>query len=302
MYIARHKNIFLSITGGLALIAIFAIIFFGLQLGIEFTGGTSVGVSVEEESVTKLLIEETVQSELPGSLISVQRFGDSGFTIKTPTLEEGQRELVVNALEDIEGVSVSQSSFVGPTIGSELQRKSLIAVTIVVISIVLFVAFAFRHISKPISSWTFGAATIGALVFDLLIATGAFAVFGVLFGAEVDSLFIIALLTVLGYSVNDTIIVFDRVRERLSLMQEQKKNIPFEKIMGESINQTLTRSINTSLTTSLALLALYIFGGEPTRIFSLTLLVGVLSGTYSSIFFASPLLLFFEERTRKSKK
>lgn len=302
MYIAHNKNIFLGITGALALFAILAIVFFGLKPGIEFTGGTSIGVSVEGESVTKSSLEDVVLSELPGSVISVQRFGDSGFTIKTPALEDAERELVARSLEDIEGVSVTQSSFVGPTIGSELQRKSMIAVTIVVVSIVLFVAFAFRHISKPISSWTFGAATIGALVFDLLITTGAFAVFGVLFGAEVDSLFIIALLTVLGYSVNDTIIVFDRVRERLSLVQEQKKNIPFEKIMGESLNQTFTRSINTSLTTSLALLALYIFGGEPTRIFSLTLLVGVLSGTYSSIFFASPLLLFFEKRTAKAKK
>jgi preprotein translocase subunit SecF len=302
MYIARHKNIFLSITGGLALLALLAIVFLGLQPGIEFTGGTSIGVSVEEESMTKAIIEEAVQRKLPSFSISVQRFGDSGFTIKTPALEKGQRELIVGSLEEIGGVSVTQSSFVGPTISSELQRKSLIAVTIVVVSNVLFVAFAFRHISKPISSWAFGAATIGALVFDLLIATGVFAVFGILFGAEIDSLFIIALLTVLGYSVNDTIVVFDRVRERLSLVQEQKKNIRFERIMGDAINQTITRSINTSLTTSLALLALYIFGGEPTRIFSLTLLVGVLSGTYSSIFFASPLLLFFEERTSRKRK
>lgn len=302
MYIAHNKNIFLGLTGILALLALLAIVFFGLKPGIEFTGGTSIGVSVEDESITKSSILEVVQNELPGSVISVQQFGDSGFTIKTPALEDTERELVTRSLEDIEGLTVTQSSFVGPTIGSELQKKSMIAVTIVVVSIVLFVAFAFRHISRPISSWSFGAATIGALVFDLLIATGAFALFGALFGAEVDSLFIIALLTVLGYSVNDTIIVFDRVRERLSLLQEQKKNIPFEKIMGESINQTITRSINTSLTTSLALLALYIFGGEPTRIFSLTLLVGVLSGTYSSIFFASPLLLFFEQRNSKSKK
>jgi preprotein translocase subunit SecF len=302
MYIAQRKNFFLGLTGVLALLAISAIVFFGLTSGIEFTGGTSIGVAVENEVTIKETIEDAVRTGLGQTSFSVQELGESGYLIKTSFLEENMRAFVVDSLEELEGVSVTELSSVGPTIGSELQQKSLIAVLIVVMSIVLFVAFAFRHVSKPVSPWLFGAATIAALVFDVLIAVGAFAIWGVLFGAEVDSLFIIALLTVLGYSVNDTIIVFDRIREKLGDAVAKKRKDTFEETVGKSIDESLTRSINTSLTTALALLALYILGGEPTQIFALTLLVGVLSGTYSSIFFASPLLLLFGEIGSKKKQ
>jgi preprotein translocase subunit SecF len=303
MYIIQHKNIFLGLTGVLALLAFFAIGVFGLKPGIEFTGGTSIGITVENDTSTRQDIEGVLGVGLEQTSFSIQELGESGYTIKSAFLEESTRALVVDSLQELEGVNVSQLSSVGPTIGSELRQKSMIAVAIVVVLIVLFVAFAFRHVSKPVSPWLFGATTIAALIFDVLIAVGAFAVWGVLFGAEVDSLFIIALLTVLGYSVNDTIIVFDRIREKLAdAIGKKHKKDTFEETVGKSINETLTRSINTSLTTSLALLTLYILGGEPTRIFALTLLAGVLSGTYSSIFFASPLLVLFSKMGAKKKK
>jgi len=293
MYIAKHRRIFLAISAITSILAILSIIFFGLKLGIEFTGGMTIDVVVDQ-SVSKADLEKLLTEQLPGSTTSVQSLGESGYIIRTPFLTESEHADLTEALDTKAGITVEQTSSVGPTIGAELQKKAIIAVTLVTIAIVLFVAFAFRQVSKVVSSWAYGGATMISLLYDLLFTAGVYALFGVLFGAEVDSLFIIVLLTVLGYSVNDTIIVFDRIRENLRNNDKKKIKDDFVTTVGKSINQTMTRSINTSLTTSLALLALYIFGGEPTRIFALILLVGVISGTYSSIFFASPLLIWIQ--------
>lgn len=302
MFIVKYRNIFLIISVAIAVIALVATIMIGLKQGIEFTGGTAVEVAVEGE-VTKGEIENLVIGELPESSVSVQELGESGYIVRTSYLEDSERSALTEFIEGIPDVSVIQMSSVGPTIGAEMQRKSVIAVALVTLAIVMFVAFAFRKVSKPVSSWAYGVATILSQVFDIILAVGAFALFGIFFGAEVNSLFVIALLTVIGYSVNDTIIVFDRIRENLKTNQDKNVKEDFDTTVGRSVNETITRSINTSLTTSLALIALYIFGGEPTKIFSLTLLAGVIIGTYSSLFFASPLLLLFNRlnQSRQSK-
>lgn len=293
MFIIRHKNIFTIAAALLALLAIASIAVFGLKSGIEFTGGTSIVLTAESESAEDN-VAAIIAERFEGSVL-LQELGD-GLSLRLPFLEEADRSELARELEALDGVSVTELSSVGPTLGSELQRKSFIAVALVIISIVLYIAFAFRQVSKPISSWVFATITIVSLVFDLLITLGIFSVFGALLGAEVDSLFIIALLTVLGYSVNDTIVIFDRIREKLSDAEgNKKKQVDFETAVGTSISETLTRSINTSLTTSLALIALAVFGDESIRIFSLTLLAGVIVGTSSSILLASPLLVLFQK-------
>ncbi len=176
----------------------------------------------------------------------------------------------------------------GPLLGTEALRKALVSIVLVILAIVLFIAFAFRKVSQPISSWKYGVVAIIALIHDVIIPTGVFSVLGHYAGYEVDTLFVTALLVVLGFSVHDTIVVFDRVRENLG---HAKANKPFSEIVGESISQTFTRSINTSMTTLLALVVLYFVGGQSTQHFSLALIVGIVAGTYSSVFLGSPLLV-----------
>ena len=172
-----------------------------------------------------------------------------------------------------------------------MRIKALLAFSIVVVAIVLFIAYVFRHVSKPVSSWKYGVISIIALLHDVIIPVGLFAILGSVVGAEIDVLFIVALLTILGYSVNDTIVVFDRVRENLRENQQLKRKEDFELTVGKSLNQTFARSINTSLTTTLVLLALFFFGGVATQNFALVLIMGIVAGTYSSLCLASPLLV-----------
>ncbi len=178
-------------------------------------------------------------------------------------------------------------------------RKSLFSIILVIICIVFFITFAFRQVSEPIAPWKFGVITILALVHDVLIPAGVFAVLGHFQGIEVDTLFVTALLVVLGFSVHDTIVVFDRVRENLKINRETRAKKPFEQIVGESISQTFVRSINTSLTTILVLIVLFFVGAETTKLFSLALIIGIIAGTYSSIFIGSTLLVTAEKLQKK---
>ncbi|MBA3046872.1 protein translocase subunit SecF, partial [Candidatus Falkowbacteria bacterium] len=170
------------------------------------------------------------------------------------------------------------------------KRKSVLAIIIVLIAIVLYIAWTFRKVSKPVASWKYGLAAIIALFHDVIITVGIFAVLGKFFGVEINTAFVAAILTVLGYSVNDTIVVFDRVRENLPKSEED-----FEGTINTSVNQTITRSINTSITTLLVLLSIVFFGGATIRDFILALSIGVFVGTYSSIFLASPILVIWEK-------
>ena len=192
-----------------------------------------------------------------------------------------------------------QTSFetIGPTIGRETTLNAIKAVIAASILIVLYIAWSFRKVPKPASGLRFGVSAIIALIHDVLVVVGVFAILGKVFGVEIDALFVTALLTVIGFSVHDTIVVFDRIRENL-----RRQNVPFAQVVNDSILQTLDRSLNTSLTVILVLLTLLIFGGETIRWFVVALLVGVISGTYSSIFNASPILVVWQEWTEKRKK
>jgi len=184
---------------------------------------------------------------------------------------------------------------IGPVIGEELKQKSIWAIFIVLIAIVLYIAYVFRKVAKPVESWKYGLSAIAALAHDVIIIMGVFCILGYLMNVEIDSFFITALLIILGYSVNDTIVTFDRVRENL----HKKQHLTFKELINVSIKETLTRSINTSLTTFIILISVFIFGGETIKFFVLALMLGVVIGTYSSIFVASPLLLFWYKRKYK---
>lgn len=327
MIVIKYKKIFLSLAALVIAGSIAAIAFFGLSLGIDFTGGSILEVSFSDERPSVAAVEEAV-AETGVSEASVRSTGEDGYIIRSPFLEEGQRSAVMDQLstiagptatdtattteaeaeeeatttatsstssEAIGGVTQERFASIGPTVGSELTRSAIYGIIAVVLGIIFFVTFAFRKVSKPVSSWVYGSVAIVALIHDILLPTAVFAVLGAVIGAQVDLLFVMALLAILGFSVNDTIVVFDRIRENLHDVYERNNSESFSDTVGESLTQTYARSINTSLTTLVVLLCLYLIGGESTELFALTLLVGVIAGTYSSIFIASPLLVRVRE-------
>lgn len=296
MYIVKHRRIFL--TGSILLIgaSLFALFSFGLNLGSDFTGGTI--MEIEYQAVRPALSElkPAVESlNLPS--LSLQLVGEQGLLLKFKVITEEEKENLKKVLSRDGSSLFSEKRFseVGPTLGKELTRKGLIAITLVVILIILFIAVVFRQVSAhQMKSWKFGVASIIALAHDIIISAGAMSLLGYFYGAEADALFLTALLAILGLSVNDTIVVFDRIRENLN----RHSSNDFSEVAGISINETYVRSINTTLTTLIVLISLFLFGPESTRFFSIILLVGMTVGTYSSIFAASNILVEWESWQR----
>ena len=274
----------------------------GLNFGIDFKGGAIVEVSYLEGRPEISAIKENLDKLSLGSY-SLQPAGSDGFILRSRAINDAERSLIQESFSSkgAEKIEVKRFNSVGPILGKEAATKSIISLFIVIFCIIIFITFAFRKVSEPVSSWKYGFIAVLALLHDVLVPTGVFAVLGHYFGYEIDTLFVTALLVVLGFSIHDTIVVFDRVRENLNLSRGNRDKKPFDNIVGESISQTFTRSINTSLTTVLALAALYIFGAESTRHFSLALIIGITAGTYSSIFLGSPLLVTFEKWQNKKK-
>lgn len=296
MFVIQYRKIFVGISVVLMLLSIAALFIFGLKPAIDFTGGTLTELSSGEASRGEI---ESIVREVAQSDISV-RPSDDGFIVRTRDLTPGEFALIEDNLGALEkSVAVERVSTIGPSLGEELFRKALIALGLVAFGIIVFIGIAFWKVSKPVSSWVYGLVALGTLAHDVLIPAGVFALLGYLANVEVGALFVVALLTVLGYSVNDTIVVMDRIRENLKKNQEAEKFEEFERVVGRSLNQTYARSINTSLTTIVVLLALFFLGGSQTEDFALALLLGVAAGAYSSIFFASPLLVMIEKISKK---
>lgn len=296
----------------------------GIKPGIDFTGGSLMEVSYTEKPEKSSIEEPLNQLDLGGySLRQAENTeGNGAFILRTRDLTEEERQNVESLmLKEGEGANVDRFTSIGPVIGDELTEKAKWAVGAVSLVIVIYIAFAFLGVRWPVGSSVYGAITIIVLAHDVLVPTALMSLLGYFYGVEIDILFVMALLAVLGYSVNDTIVIFDRVRENIVKYRNEHKrtvnapggmkreeisytfNKPFADIVELSINESLLRSINTSLTTGLALVALYIFGGEVTKNFALVLLVGVIAGAYSSIFFASPLLVWYANwKESKDKK
>ncbi|MDO8624381.1 MAG: protein translocase subunit SecF, partial [bacterium] len=270
----------------------------GLPLGIDFTGGSMMQVSYDKARPALSDIQKQVDSVSLGTA-SVRVFGDNGVSIRTRTLTEPEHASVLSAISANASTASTSSpqatelsyTSVGPALGSQFANKALWAIFAVILVIVLYIAFAFRKVSKPVPSWGYGLTVVAMLAIDLIVPAGFFAAFAHFTGAEVDSLFVVALLALLGYCVNDIIVIFDRIREHLHRNETIGLKESFEETIGKSISETMTRSINTALTVVLALLALIYFGAPATRDFALVMLVGVVAGTFSSICRSAPLLI-----------
>lgn len=270
-----------------------SIFIYGLNFGIDFKGG-----SIYEVKYTygrpSLDDTKTRLNTLGLGTYTLIPSGDSNFTLKMRDVSPEEKTLIIRAMSNTGEFPVTEVRFssLGPVVGTQLKNKAMIAISFVILCIVLFITFAFRKVSLPVASWKYGFATIVALAHDVIIPTGVFVTWIHFHGGEIDLLFVTALLAILGYSVHDTIVVFDRVRENL---KNHHKGESFTETVGNSVTQTFGRSINTSLTIFIALASLYFLGGESTRDFAFVLLVGVIAGTYSSIFVASPLLVTLEK-------
>jgi len=301
MLITRWEKQLLLVPAIISVLAILALVVWGLRPGIDLMGGSLLQVSylptgqAGQDARPPITQVQAIVAPLQLGEVRVQPSGTNGYILRQRDLSPEEKNNLEIVLGGLGKVHEDQFSSVGPTIGRELLQKGLIALGLVAVSIILFIAFAFRKVSKPVQSWKYGIIAIVTLVHDILIPTGLFALLGHITGAEVDSLFIVALLTLLGVSINNTIVVFDRIRENLRLNEEKSRHEAFNSVVGRSIMQTLARSINTSLTVVIVLAALYFLGPISTQNFALTLIVGMVAGTYSSIFLASPLLVVWSK-------
>lgn len=303
MFIVKYRKIFYTLSILLVAFSIYSISTFGLNYGIDFKGGTIIEVEYANNRPVKEDVVSTIKNSGINGEIVIRPTGDSGFIIRTESLSSStvnslSTNLVVGSATSTDGMvatttigTIKRFDTVGPILGQELQAKAWWSIVLVILAIVLFITFAFRHVSKPVSSWKYGLAAIISLMHDVLVPTGIYAYLGRNGGYEIDALFVTALLVILGFSVHDTIVVFDRTRE--NLRHDEGHKTAFDKIVGSSISQTFARSINTSLTTILALVVLFILGPSATSNFSLILIIGMVLGTYSSIFLGSPLLVTF---------
>ena len=297
MYVIAHRKFFFWLTGVLLAAATLAIVVWGLPLGIDFTGGTLMQVNYTAARPTLADVQKEI-SNIPLGSVSVRAFGDTGVSIRTRTMTPAEHDAVLSALGRGSQTSTGKSDFqelaytsVGPALGNQFASKAIWALIAVILAIVIYIAVAFRKVSRPVPSWGYGITVVAMLAIDIIVPTGFYAALAHYTGAEVDSLFIVALLALLGYVVNDIIVVFDRVREHLAKNEKEGAREEFEITIGKSIDETITRYINTSLTVALALLALIYLGAPATRNFSLVMLVGILAGTFSSICRSAPLLI-----------
>ena len=303
MIIVRHRKIFFALTGLITLVALASLAFYGLRLGTDFTGGTLAQVTYSSGRPAPEALQQSLdQAGFKG--YSLREANANDYILRAGNLSPDERANLPTVLS-IGGknpATIAQLTEVGPTIGLELRNKALIALGLVLLCILLFIAFAFRKVSQPVSSWVYGLIALVTLIHDVIVPVGFFAALGHFHGAQVDTLFVTAILTVLGFSIHDTIVVFDRTRENLRINHDRNRKEDFAETAGRSLNQTFVRSINTSLTVLITLLILYFIGPASTRDFALTLLVGIIAGTYSSIFLATPLLVTVEKWRSGKKK
>ena len=298
MDIIGKRNWYFIISLLVIIPGIISLFVFGLNLSIDFTGGSRLTFSLQKSATIEEI--EKIRSAFENEKIKVSTIEKSNnlVFVRTQPIDQAQDTKVVKKLEsEIKEFKQEEFETIGPTIGAETTSNAVKAVIIASLLIVLYITLSFRKVPKPASSFRFGICAIIALVHDVLVVMGAFAIFGYFFGVEIDSLFVTAILTVIGFSVHDTIVVFDRIRENL----KRRGVMNFPQVVNDSILQTIDRSLNTSLTVILVLLAMLLFGGESIKWFVVALLVGITTGTYSSIFIAAALLVVWQNWSQKRK-
>jgi len=280
MKFLKYKFIYFVISLIILVPGVISLVKNGLRLSIDFTGGTL--LEIASTKVDKTVLEKYATS--------VQKSSDNTYVLRMHEIDNAQKEKLLKEF----GATEKKFETVGPVVGKELTQKAFMAMGVASLMTIAYIAWSFRHVPKPYSSWKFGVSAVVALLHDALVVVGIFSIFGALWHVEIDSLFVTAVLTVIGFSVHDTIVVFDRVRENLPKMPKNT----FEEVVDFSLSETLVRSLNTSLTAILTLVALLLFGGESIRWFVVALLIGMTSGTYSSIFNAAPILSMWESKSR----
>ena len=284
----RYKWFYFTLSFLVLIPGVFSLIKYGLRLSIDFTGGTLLEIQAKNHpDFTQIASSQGLD------LSSVQPSATDTYFLRLKPITSEQNEKFKSAIAQSSGEVVEKRfETVGPVVGRELAQKALLALIVASLAIVAYIAWSFRHIPAPYSSWKFGVSAVVALLHDALVVLGVFSILGHFYHVEIDALFVTAVLTVIGFSVHDTIVVFDRIRENLPKMAGKS----FPEIVDFSLAETLVRSLNTSVTVLLTLLALLLFGGESIRWFIVALLVGITSGTYSSIFNAAPLLVLWESK------
>jgi len=292
----KYYKFWFTVSGLILIFGITSLSLYGLKLGIDFKGGTLTELKFEQkydlEKVKDVLNAEKLSN------YQLQSSDGNGLIIKTESMEKPAHDKMLASIkQQIGDYKEAKFDSIGPVIGSELRRNAFLQLAMVSLGIFAYIAYAFRRVPKPMTSWRFGWSAVIALLHDLLFVLGIFSILGHYRGIEIDGMFVTALLTVLGFSVHDTIVVFDRVRENLKVYSGQS----IEYVVNKSIGQTIVRSLNTSLTVLFVLLALLLFGGDTIRYFVLALFIGVIVGTYSSIFIASPFLVVWQNWKAKAK-
>ncbi len=281
----KHRKIYFGFSGILIIASIFVLLVFGLKPGIDFTGGSILEIDYQETRPSNQEILEKL-NEFDLGTIYVQPTGEKGVILRMKEIDEEIHQQILERLQDEKELEEIRFESIGPTIGQELKQKTKIVIVVALLSMIVYIALAFRKVQRPLRSWQYGIASVVALFHDILIPLGVFAVLGKFYGIEISIPVITALLAVLGYSINNTVVVFDRIRENLL-----KRGETFEETVDRSLNQTLSRQINTSLTTLFVAGAVFFLGGETLKYFALALIFGILAGTYSSIFLAGPILV-----------
>ena len=274
----------------LAVLAMVIVSVFGLKLGVDFKGGSVIEL---EFANGRPEIEAVQESLFDFKDLLLTPSGTNGLMIRTGELSEQNHQLLLSELKTTfpsSGLEERKFDSVGPFIGNELKSKSITAIILVLLGVIIYIAIVFRKLSGVLPGWAMGFSAIIALVHDVVIPIGVFALLGHFYGVEISAVFVAAILTVLGYSVSDTVVVFDRIRENV-LKRSVKED--FGTVVHKSIMQTLTRSLNTTFTSLLSLVAIYLFGGESIKYFSMAMIMGIFLGAYSSIFVASPLLVWW---------
>jgi preprotein translocase subunit SecF len=289
--VLKNYKIWFAISGTFLVIGLFSVFSYGMKLGIDFTGGSIIELSFKANPNLDQIKLSLKNLKLENS--QLQTTQANGVIIKTHPLQKAEFDNLISELnQQVEVKEVLKFETIGPIIGKELKTKAIYQLFLVCMGILIYIGYAFRKVTKPVSSWKFGISAVIALFHDLLIMIGAFSLLGKFYNIEIDSMFITALLTVMGFSVHDTIVVFDRIRENLKFLGAKT----LKEIIDASISQTIVRSLNTSLTVLFVLASLLLFGGESIRYFVLALFIGIFAGTYSSIFIASPILMLINKK------
>lgn len=281
----RYRKIYFIFSGILVIGSLACLLLFGLKFGIDFLGGSILEIDFENRPENSVIQEKLEGLNLEE--IIIQPIGEQGVILRLKNIDEVSHQAILKNLEDISKLKELRFENIGPTIGKELRQKTIILVIVSLVALLIYIAISFRKVSRPVSNWMYGVVSIVTLTFDVLIPIAVFALLGKFYNIQFSISIVTALLTILGYTINDKVIIFDRIRE--NLLRSRESN--FEGLVNKSLNETLWRSLSTGTCTLLVLFFIFFFGGETLKYFALTLIIGIVIGTASSIFLASPMLV-----------